>query len=479
MKSLERSLQLGLVVSLLVLMLLFWWSGSLAARLLTESMIYQRLEGDADVLVSAMTFPVVELDAPRLTDAQVHPLYDVPDSGKYYAIHVDSGEDIQSRSMWEQGIEIGKLAPGEQTRTRRTGVAGEALLIWAGGFSRDGHLFSVVVAEDITPVQERIRLFQIYFAVIALLLLLALLVVQHLIVRWSVHKLDHVRRDILRLEQGQVSTLSEDVPAEILPLVREFNRLLQLFDQRLRQSRNSLGNLAHALKGPLNLLLRASERVDDATDTAAHTDIHLTEPESGSAQDIHQNALLIRQLIERELKRARLAGRGAAGRVFDAERELPALIGLLRQVYSDRQITVRSHIAVDADIPLDRQDMLELIGNLLDNAVKWASRRAQVSIDVARHPGDGVAPEPADKDSGHLIIQVEDDGPGCSDEEISQLTGRGVRLDERVAGHGLGLSIVQDIVDSYGGVLSLGRSQSLGGFQARVVLPISLTVEAG
>jgi len=103
----------------------------------------------------------------------------------------------------------------------------------------------------------------------------------------------------------------------------------------------------------------------------------------------------------------------------------------------------------------DRQDMLELIGNLLDNAVKWASSVVMVNVRAA----NGV------------LFEVEDDGPGCSPEEISQLTDRGVRLDESISGHGLGLSIVKDIVDTYDGKLDFDKSSRLGGFRARVHLP--------
>jgi len=113
----------------------------------------------------------------------------------------------------------------------------------------------------------------------------------------------------------------------------------------------------------------------------------------------------------------------------------------------------------------DRQDMLELVGNLLDNAVKWANGVAMLSVRSTRDAGEG------GPDANGILIDVEDDGPGCSPEELARLTGRGVRLDESVVGHGLGLSIVRDIVDTYGGELDLGRSTRLGGLRATVRLP--------
>lgn len=426
-------------------MLLFWWAGSLAATLLSESLVYKRLEDDADAILSALVFPNVDLDAPRLSDLQLNPAYEIPYSGKYFVVKFESG-GLPSRSMWEQGIDLDVLAPGEQTRTRRLGVAGEELLVWGGGFSNDGHPFSIIVAEDLTPITERLTIFKWYFAAMSLLLLLALLVVQHLIVRWSVKKLDTVRADMKLLEHGKAVSLSEDVPSEILPLVTEFNRLLQLFDQRLKQSRNSVGNLAHSLKGPLNLLLRASNEEGGAFG-------------EGRREQVRENTEQIRQLIERELKRARLAGRGSAGKLFDVKDELPALTGLLRQVYSEKNIRIELAVEPGIELMFDRQDMLELIGNLLDNAAKWAQSHVCLSLEK----------------TDEVALNVEDDGPGCSQEELHRLTERGVRLDESVSGHGLGLSIVQDIVDTYGGSIEFGVSDKLGGFRATVMMPVEST----
>lgn len=423
-------------------MLLFWWAGSLTARLLSESLVYQRLESEANTILAALELSELSLEPPRFGEAKLNPTYDIPYSGKYYIVHLADGEDLVSRSMWEQDLDIALLTPGEQLRTQIAGVAGEPILMWAGGFSKNGYSFTIVVAEDIVPIRERLTIFKLYFAAISLVLLLSLLAVQHVIVRWSVKKLDRLTLDIRKLEHGRVGALSEDVPAEVLPVVQEFNRLLALFDQRLRHSRNAVGNLAHSLKGPLHLLLRASEVDGEDVNRLTHAEVR------AKAGQIHL-------LIERELKRARLAGRSTAGVLFDAKRELPPLAGLLRQVYSDKKVDIAYDIRMDAELLFDREDMLELIGNLLDNAYKWASTRVSFSMYA---------------DNG-TVIRVEDDGPGCSDEELWRLTGRGTRLDESVAGHGLGLSIVKDVVDTYGGELVLDRSEVLGGFRATVRLP--------
>jgi len=170
--------------------------------------------------------------------------------------------------------------------------------------------------------------------------------------------------------------------------------------------------------------------------------------------DGSQHAEHIAQLIDSELKRARLAGRGSATQRLNLAEELPALCGLLQQVYVDKEVDIRHNVPADMEWSHDRQDMLELIGNLLDNAVKWS---AGVVILTVRWV-DGIR------------LEVEDDGPGVSAAQLRHLTERGARLDESVAGHGLGLSIVKDIVETYQGELTFDTSARLGGLRVTVLL---------
>jgi signal transduction histidine kinase len=423
LNSLERSLQIGLVSSLIALMFVFWWTATLTSRLLTESFVYRTLEVDARSVVSILEIPAVADQTPHLGNYKLNPAYAVPASGEYFVIQV-ADRRLMSRSAWDQFLDIPPMVPGQQQKRRVTGVAGEPLLIWSGGFRRSGHDITVAVARNISPIADRLRVFQWFAAIIALLLLTATLGVQRWIVRGSVQKLDAIRLDMLKLEHGTTVSLSEDVPSEIAPLVKEFNRLLRRFDQRLRQSRNAVGNLAHAIKGPLHLLLRSTESEIIGRDERAV---------------IAQNTEHITRLIESELKRARMAGRGTVGQRFDSE----------------KSVDIRYNIGPEVELVHDRQDMLELIGNLLDNAVKWS--RSLVIVNIRQANG--------------ILIEVEDDGPGCSPEELGRLTGRGVRLDETVAGHGLGLAIVKDIVETYEGRLSLEASTRLSGLKASAYLP--------
>lgn len=414
-------------------MFVFWWTVTLTSRMLTDSYVFTELERQTYAVHRLVLEDPDSLDARVLTLHENYPQRQFIGPFSPPAVNKPADTGIGS-------IKIPELLPGQSSRESGAGAQGEPLLGWFGGFSVNGQEMVLGSTQDITAISEKLHVFQWFAGALAILLLCVLMTVQRIVLRRSVEKLERIRRDMLRLEHGQAVALSEDVPSEVMPLVIEFNQLLRRFEQRLRQSRNAVGNLAHSLKGPLNLLIRSS----GAT--------HIGDSER---EAIAQNAEHIRRLIESELKRARLAGRGAVGKRFDVDAELPAMIGLLEQVYSEKAVKVSYNVGNGVELVHDRQDMLELIGNLLDNAVKWCEQ----SVVLNMRWSDGV------------IIDVEDDGPGCSPEVLGRLTGRGVRVDESVAGHGLGLSIVKDIVDTYDGRLNLEPSQHLGGLKASVYLP--------
>lgn len=443
MNSLERSLQLGLVISLTILMFIFWWSVTLTSRMLTDSYVFSELVRQGSSLAVSLTHDGILADDQSVAHAssikerlEAH-ANEHPDQ----LVFVVSGSDTWFAPDNASLENIPELVPGQSIRRRQSGADGEPVLAWYAGYSLGARHYVLGKQQNVSAVSEKLAVFQWFAAILAFLLLCVLLTVQRVIIRQSVEKLERIRRDMLRLEHGQAVALSEDVPSEVMPLVVEFNQLLRRFEQRLRQSRNAVGNLAHSLKGPLNLLIRSS-----AADTLGEAEKQL----------IAQNAQSISRLIDSELKRARLAGRGAVGLRFDVDAELPSIVGLLEQVYSDKSVKVEYQIDTDVELMHDRQDMLELFGNLLDNAVKWSNKKVLLSM----------------RSSNGVVIKVEDDGPGCSPELIGRLTERGVRLDESVAGHGLGLSIVKDIVDTYSGQLTLEPSAKLGGLSVSVYLPI-------
>ncbi len=434
MNSLERSLQAGLLGTLVILLFVFWWAVTLTSRTLAESYVFNEL---ARTVIDANS--LIEADADNL---QLGAMLGRLPSRTQLVLRSNGASSLWPPEQSRLPLSLPELVPGAVRRVSNSDQPDVQQVVhgWFAGFSIKGEAYVLGAIRDTTELHARLRVLQIFMAIAITVLIAAAILVQRFIVRRAVIKFDDIRRDMLRLERGHAVALSQEVPSEVLPLVIEFNRLLRRFEQRLRQSRNAVGNLAHSLKGPLNLLIRSGE----------------AEPMGQAERDlVKSNTEVIRRLIESELKRARVAGRSAVGVRFDAEAELPSMIGLLEQVYADKEVQIQFSVDRNVDLLHDRQDMLELIGNLLDNAAKWCTSRVQLTM----------------QGSDSVTIVVQDDGPGCSPEELGRLTDRGVRLDESVAGHGLGLSIVNDIVDTYEGRISLSPSEDLGGLKATVYLP--------
>lgn len=441
MNSLGRQLRLGLAAGLLLLFGLVWWGGIQAIHSLTEYFVASRLEHDAESVLAAMRLD--DSGRPLVRWRRIDAIYNQPLSGHYYQINFRDGEQVASRSQWDQRLEIPAFDPGTRGQWRMPGPAGQELLVWAAGYNKQGKIFSIAVAEDMTPLNQRLVRFEWLFLALILGGTLLLFAGQQLIVRAALGRLERVREEMARLERGEVAVLTTQVPAEVAPLVVQFNHLLGLFQQRLEHSRKGLGNLSHAFKGPINLLQQQLE----SDELAAH-------PELKAA--MQQQLSRIRQLMERELKRARLAGSGISGGRFNAASEVPALVRVLRRMHQEKTLAFDCRVPESGPLPVDREDMLELLGNLLDNACKWA--RGRVRLRIEQHQA--------------LLIEVEDDGPGVSQEALASLAGRGVRIDESVDGHGLGLAITKDMVKLYGGGIEFLLSPDLGGLMVRVRLPL-------
>ena len=355
----------------------------------------------------------------------------------------DDADAVQrSRSLWDHQVALGPVAPGERRVLELAGPQQQSLLLLAAGYRKEGRPLTVAVAEDLAPIERTITRYQWATALLALAVLVGLMLAQRTLVRRAFRSLDGLREDVRRVENGEASGLREDVPDEVRPLVREVNRLLTLLEQRLQRSRNAVGNLAHALKTPLTLLL---QQVDgDALHDRAEARVAL-----------RQQAERIQDLMERELRRARLAGAGAVSRHFHPSRDVPALLDALRRMHDRDGLRIEAGHLSDLAVPLDDEDMIELLGNLLDNACKWAASTVRLALHF----------------DGALRMRVEDDGPGLADADAEQMLERGTRLDETRTGHGLGLAIVRDIVTLYGGRLALERSAALGGLCVEVTLP--------
>lgn len=445
MRSLQARLSIGLIISLLFVILLSWIALSNTIRYVAEDYILSRLQHDNEVLLAALNFSAEK--KPTLILDRLNTEYQRAFSGHYYLINSDTVQ-LRSRSLWDFKLSIPELPAGQSQQLRLAGPQQQQLIVYGSGYIKQGAHVTIAVAEDLSKIEADILVFQQRFTITAVIALLLLVGIQLLIVRNALQPLKTVRKEIHSLEHGELNQLSQRVPAEISPLVQEVNHLLKVLDQRLLRSRNALGNLAHALKRPLTVLqqLRCSDSADDNAVTEKTLTTHTQE---------------MQQLIDRELRRARIAGEGPSGSHFIVTNEITPLIDTLHHLHHQKKLSIETDISTNLAMPLDRQDALELLGVLMDNACKWANKTVRLTM-RANHT---------------ITIKVEDDGPGVNDAVITQLTQRGKRLDEAVTGYGLGLSIAQDIIEQYHGSLEMGRSELLGGFCVCVTLRVVSAIQ--
>lgn len=438
MASLRGRLSWSLMLSLVLLLTLQWAVVSYALSRLVEERMAARLQHEGESLLASVQYAADgEL---QIADGRLGLVYSRPFSGHYYLV-ISGERRLASRSLWDADLVVPALAPGGRQQLQLMGPQGQTLLVVAQGYRKQGRPLTVAVAEDLSGVQADMRRFQWLYAAASAAGLLLLLLVQRLIVLGTLRPLERVRDDMARLGRGEAEQVAVQGPEEIRPLIEELNRLLSGMERRARRSREALGNLAHALKTRLTLLNQAAE--DGELD--AHPRLR---------SSIHASTEAIAAIVERELKRARLLGDLRPGRRVDLAIELPPLVHTLRQLYAAKGVDITWELSADAVFVGDREDLLEMLGNLLDNACKWC--RGKVLLTVS-----GGAP---------VSFVVEDDGPGCPAQQLAELTRRGYRADESTPGSGLGLAIVQDIVESYGGSLDFGRSPALGGLRVEVRL---------
>jgi signal transduction histidine kinase len=441
MKSLKARLGVGLALSLITLFTLQWFAVTGYMRRLVEGYASSRLSHDMDNILAGVSFtPDGALEIRR---ESVDPMYQRPFSGHYYLIRAEPAEPLRSRSLWDARFDAASPAQGQIEFAHVNGPSGQTLLPLSGGFVKGGRSVVITVAEDVSSIEAQIALFRARYAVGSLIALTALIILQTLIVRAGLLPLAKAKDDLARLERGETDSINEEMPTEALPLAREINRLLGALRERLRRSRESAGNMAHALKTPLSALqqILESDAPERDTQTQKRIESHFT---------------TIMNRMERELSRARLAGAATPGRMFNAEADIPDIVATLEKIYREKNLAVTWSAEPGAIVQMDREDALELVCVLMDNACKWAAKRVQVSV---HNSPDGA------------LLTVEDDGPGLPEEDIAKIVKRGARLDESSTGHGLGLSIASDIVESYAGSMEFGRSKRLNGFEARVKIP--------
>src|SRR5215470_4787747 len=433
-----------------------------ATGIILSSIYHEAVEGSFDRRLSVyLRTLVADVAAPeqtgdRGTPTLGEPLFELPLSGWYWQITpLDAAkpEIRSSRSLWDTGL--ARLRDEDATTrpdgTRRGYAVGPEeqrlrLLERTVDLGDDGR-YLIVVAGDPQEIDDETHAFDrallITFATLAVVLLL-LTMFQ---VRFGLAPLNRISEALAAIRAGTAERLEGQFPVEIAPLARETNALIEANREIVERARTHVGNLAHALKTPLSVVVNeAAGRADDVL-----------------AAKVTEQANIMREQIAHHLERARIAARLKV--VASITEVVPVVVALTRtmeKIHRGRGIDIELNADPLAKFRGERQDFEEMAGNLVDNACKWASSRVFIEVLVERSAKGGDGP--------WLRIIVDDDGRGLSAAERAQVSRRGQRLDESKPGSGLGLSIVLDLASLYGGNLSLGNAP-IGGLRAELLLP--------
>jgi len=402
--------------------------------------IIARLQEDLEQVMLATHLQGDELS---IDQNQLSGFYKPVFSGRYYQLNLP-GQEIRSRSLWDQKLDIELLEKGESRVWQTKGPQNHDIQLLSLGLSSDSLNVdaTLTVAQDLSIGRKIFT--QVYGTKMGvnLAMLLAMITGIFLVLRQSFKPINHMQSALSKLREGEITSLEIDkIPPELQGLASTYNELLQYSSKQLERSRNNIGNLSHGLKTPLAVMQQQVEALG------------LKDPDAAIAL---QNQLdLVHKMIERKLASARITGDMLPAAQMQLPKDLDDLCQTLSKVHFHKQIQCNIHIPEKLlRLPLHREDGMELIGNLLDNAHKWAKSRVEIGASI-------------EDDTISLII--EDDGPGVASEELAQLTSRGKRLDEATMGHGLGLSIVKDIAEQYEIALKFTHSERFGG------LKVSLT----
>jgi len=432
-----------LVVSSIVLVLLFEQA---AIRRLDQSLA----ELNDNLLAGSTVGDNGEVIAPALTDERAVRAY----SGKYWEIAEPAPDGrmlwwARSRSLWDSALTappdvLKELAakPGKSVAYDSHGPLGEPVRVLASQVQFPGRTTPVIflAAEDRRPVDRDVRSFLAATAIVFAILGAGLLAAVVLQVRVGLRPLFALRREIAAVRRGRADRLARSYPTELTPLADELNALMAHNQEVVERQRTHVGNLAHALKTPLSVMLtEAAQRPGPLGDV------------------VTRQAEAMRQQVDHHLRRARAAARAQGqGESTPVAEVLDELARTLERIHHDKGVAIDWDADEELSFQGERQDLLEIAGNAMENACKWCKGRVRVRTDEVS--------------SQRFRLVIDDDGTGLPPDRRAEVVRRGARLDENAPGSGLGLSIVDELARAYGGSLRLDDS-ALGGLSVQIELP--------
>jgi len=382
-----------------------------------------------------------------LTWTPADPRFNRPHSGWYWEILENGDVSHQSGSLLTARLIPLSTGSVRQPFSKTIGPSKRDLRLHAREIMlpRLSEPLVFAVAGPISDINEDIERFAGSIAVVLTVLAGFLVGIVILQVRFGLKPLRRVRQSLSAIRDGRTNRLPSDFPTEVQPLVLELNALLDYNAALLKRARTQVGNLAHSLKNPIAVLKNEMEDLPG---------------EKGRVARHQVNAAA--ESIDRYLHRARIAG---TGNLLGARTHLKTVAEDIRfslaKLYANRSLEIRFENLDGVIVQVEPEDMEELLGNLLDNACKWAAKIITVSAVPEHH---------------RVAVIVEDDGPGIPAEQLEGITKRGLRLDETKPGSGLGLGIVKEIAELYGGELAFEKSTA-GGLLVRITLPLAAEIE--
>jgi signal transduction histidine kinase len=449
--SLRWRLLMGSVAAIAMALLLAGWGLASLFRSHASDQFDQQLQVQLDQLTASLDIN----GSPRLRNPLSDPRWSAPLSGLYWQVDTAAhGQPaMRSRSLWDQALALPAItsSPPGDTLLNIPGPQGQMLrarlrLVHTDAEATGQPPWRLTVAADTTALQLAVDRFSQQLAASLAVLGLALALAAWVQVGLGLAPLQPLRRAVQAVRDGQAKQIPDHFPAEVTPLVQDFNRVLAQQMQGIERARHQAGNLAHALKTPLAILRQQIERPNP-------------DP-SRQAQQLQAQVQAVQAQVDLYLRRARAASGQWHGLRTPVQPVLEGLARVMRKVHAHRDrpapLTITLVPGMDSlAFAGETQDLQEMAGNLLDNACKWA--RSQVQVSVLSQ-------------GRSLSICFDDDGPGLNEAQRQAVFARGFRADERTPGSGLGLAIALELAQGYGGHIAL-QASPLGGLRAELHLP--------
>lgn len=410
-----------------------------------EQALREKLQIHIHALLSAAELsPTGQLKMPKTLP---EPRYSNPDSGLYAFIY-HSSKTLKWRSQSALGIDLTfstNLKPGDYSfkKNKNSYFILNYAVIWENETGRNKYyIFSV--AEDKSFVTTQVDHFRTTLRSWLLFIGFILVLIQVFVLRWGLKPLRAIVNDLEQIEAGSKSRLDSDYPIELQGLADNINALISSERAHLERYRHTLADLAHSLKTPLAILRGCLE------------------PSVINKHSVDEQITRMDEIVKYQLQKAAAKGKNQLTGKVDLSLVVEKIIESLKKVYSDKQIVFSFYKNNHCQIYSEEGDIYEIAGNLLDNASKWCKQHVRVNLFTL---------EKETNNPYSLLLQIEDDGPGIPEEKITDILKRGVRADENIQGHGIGMAVVNDLTELLGGQLLGERSNALGGMRWKVYLP--------